>query len=130
MNPQISRRSLPLLLEATRRWLNADPHERAKGIEDAWTGLGSATDYAPAVRAGLMTVATEPNPGYRTWWKLTPQGAAIAMSWIARGLRLEHFRTGLTGQYMLAEQNGVALDDQGLAILREALPQRLRTALP
>ena len=53
-------------------------------ITDHWTGLGSATRYKQAVASGFM-IATEPHPGYKTWWKLTARGALIVAYWIGLG---------------------------------------------
>ena len=73
----LTARQEQLLMEAARRWIIIDDTHRAKGIRWAWTGLGSATYYKPVVDAGLMEIATRPNPGHLTWWRLTDKGAAI-----------------------------------------------------
>ncbi len=67
-----------LLVEALRRSLRFHPGE---SLTVAWTGLGSATQYKSVSRC-FMKIATSPNPGYSTWWKLTELGAKIVQSWI------------------------------------------------
>ena len=71
-----------LLREALRRYTR---FHKGELLEQAWTGLGSATEYAPVVNAGYMTVATSPNPGYTTWWRLTERGASIVLAWLITG---------------------------------------------
>jgi hypothetical protein len=73
-----------LLKEALRRWRQRSPGDHTGGqtLTTAWTGLGSATQYKPAVNAGLMECATQLNPGYLTWWRLTEKGAAIVQKWL------------------------------------------------
>ncbi len=75
-----------LLKEALRRWNMGTKGQRTGGetLTTAWTGLGSATQYKPAVDAGLMECATQLNPGYLTWWRLTEKGAAIVQKLIDR----------------------------------------------
>lgn len=112
---KLGNRQKAVLLEAARRWLTADDHDRKNGLELAWTGLGSATVYAPAVSGGFMVCATSLNPGHSTWWRLTDKGAAVVRRWIDGGLRAEHFRTDWTGGYSLVEQPGVSLSPEGVA---------------
>ncbi len=73
-----------LITEALRRWrLRSDgDHTGGQALTTAWTGLGSATTYKPAVDAGLMECATSPNPGYMTWWRLTEAGAKAVQALI------------------------------------------------
>ena len=75
-----------LLREALRRWQLRPPGQHTGGqtITIAWTGLGSATQYAPAVEAGYMECATNLNPGHSTWWRLTEDGAAamVVLGWL------------------------------------------------
>jgi len=77
-----------LLKEALRRYTRFHQAE-GKALTGAWTGLGTATEYAPVVQAGYMTVATSPNPGYMTWWRLTDKGAEIVQGWLDAGLTYE-----------------------------------------
>lgn len=74
-----------LLREALRRYTMFG---EGKPLILAWTGLGSATQYEPAVRLGLMEYATRPNPGYATWWRLTIKGAQIVQDWIDTGVEI------------------------------------------
>ena len=73
-------RQKALLQEAARRYTK---FHQGESLLEAWTGLGSATEYATAAKAGLMEIATNPNPGYITWWRLTTKGAAIVEQWIS-----------------------------------------------
>jgi len=91
-------RQLNLLLEALRRFTRfVDSEGRRTGGDEltrAWTGLGSASAYAPVVNAGLMTVATSPNPRYSTWWRLTEKGAKVVQHWIDSGYGNENVENG------------------------------------
>jgi hypothetical protein len=53
-------------------------------LENAWTGLGTATDYKKAVDAGLMKTLHGPNPGYQCWFGLTAEGAKLVQVMIDR----------------------------------------------
>lgn len=69
-----------LLVEAFRR--KTKFHQGA-ALCDAWTGLGTATDYKPAINYGYMThVFPERNKKHAEWWKLTLAGAAIVQDFI------------------------------------------------
>ncbi len=59
------------LKEALRRF---EMFNRDKTLKDAWTGLGTATDYKLVVKAGLMEHVHGPNPRYLCWWRLTDAG--------------------------------------------------------
>ena len=77
-------RQKALLREALRRWEMHNVGRRDRVITEAWTGLGSATQYAPVVNAGLMECATQLNPNCITWWRLTEKGvmALIFLGWM------------------------------------------------
>ena len=75
-----------LLLEAWERYTRFG---KGKKLTEAWTGLGSMSVYKPCLSAGLMTYATSPNPGYTTWWKLTPKGAEIVQKWLDAGMNFQ-----------------------------------------
>ncbi len=79
-------RQKALLREALRRWKLHGERRNCGGqtITTTWTGLGSASDYAPVVKAGLMECATTLHPGGITWWRLTEKGvlAIIVLGWI------------------------------------------------
>lgn len=87
---QLTMRQKSLLREAYRRWMlpraekTATSGVAAKCITNAWTGLGSATEYKPVLDAGLMVQAHGPHPGHCIWWKLTEKGvlAMIMLGWI------------------------------------------------
>ena len=71
---KLGRNQLEILLEALRRYSRFG---YKKSITQAWTGLGSASVYKSCADAGLMTIATSPNPKYSTWWRLTEKGAKV-----------------------------------------------------
>ena len=73
-----------LLREAARRWKLTSYGTNQRKLTEAWTGLGSATEYAPVVRAGYMECATSLNPNCITWWRLTEKGvlALIVLGWL------------------------------------------------
>lgn len=81
-------------------WLLAEALRRYKRFHDgtplteAMTGLGSITEYAPAVKAGLMEPVCNPKPRITQWWKLTPAGAAIIQSWLDAGFNNEDIESG------------------------------------
>ncbi len=108
----------PFLLEAARRWLSVDEVEKSKGLRDAWTGLGTATAYKPVTDRGLMEHATRPNPGYSTWWRLTDAGVAIVQGWLDVGLDATHFLKRSCSDYMLVQQRGISLTDEGERIVQ------------
>ena len=78
---KIGVRQWELLSEARRRYLQFGK-PIGKTLTEAWTGLGSATTYKPCSDAGLMEIATTPNPGYTTWWRLTERGARVVHAMI------------------------------------------------
>ncbi len=80
-----------LLGEALRRFLRFG---NGKGITQAWTGLGSYSQYKSALDAGYMTYATKPNPGHMTWWKLSRRGALIVRRWINAGVTYQQIEEG------------------------------------
>ena len=80
MAKKLGRQQHRKLCEALRRYTRFG---EGKPLTEAWTGLGSATDYRPG--DGLMEIATSSNPGYSTWWRLTPKGAALVQTWLDRG---------------------------------------------
>ncbi len=93
-----------LLREALRRWRMRPRGEHTGGetLTTAWLGLGSKTQYGPALDAGWMNYATMPNPGYATWWRLTNAGAAIVRGWLSLyecavldGLEMDHHESDL-----------------------------------
>jgi hypothetical protein len=74
MKRKLSQTQMALLMEAARRYAR---FHMGEPLTQAWTGLGSATAYKPVVDGGYMEIATSPNPGHSTWYRLTIQGAAI-----------------------------------------------------
>ena len=83
---RLGRRQRAILREALRRYCR---FHKGRTLTRGWTGLGTATDYAPVVRGGYMEVATGLNPGYDTWWRLTAKGAAIVQEWLDAGITHE-----------------------------------------
>jgi hypothetical protein len=78
---RLGTRQYDLLCEALRRYTR---FHAGKPLTSAWTGLGTATEYAPAVRAWLM-VPYASIPRANTWFLLTEKGAAIVKSWLEAG---------------------------------------------
>ena len=62
-----------LMLEAIRRLEQFHPNEDPLA---AWSGLGTRTDYKPALDAGLMEWASAPAPRCMGWLRLTEKGLA------------------------------------------------------
>ena len=93
---KLSNRQHALLVEALRRHTRFNLKVDGLGmpLTEAWTGLGSATTYQPAVDAGLMVCATELNPGHTTWWKLTVKGALIVAFWHGKGFDFKRIEAG------------------------------------
>lgn len=118
---RLGKKQLAILLEATRRYLAFQDENFLKPLHQAWTGLGTVTTYRSVHKAGLMTIATKPNPGYMTWWKLTSKGAAIVRRWLNDGLKKEHFSNDFTGDYSLAPQYGVSLSVTGIKIVNQSV---------
>lgn len=81
---KLGRHQLDRLLEALRRYSRFGKPE-GKSLTEAWTGLGSVSEYASCLNSGLMTYATSPNPGYTTWWRLTEKGAKIVQALLDKG---------------------------------------------
>lgn len=74
-----------ILLEALRRYTKF--HQNPKELlNQAWTGLGTRTDYRPVLDAGLMTFVEEPYPRCSQWLRLTDKGTAIVQKWLDAGL--------------------------------------------
>jgi len=64
-----------------RKWTPTD-------LQRAWTGLGTRSEYRPAIDAGLMRGApctSPPAPGCMGWWSLTETGAQIVLAWHEAG---------------------------------------------
>ena len=53
-----------------------------------------------------MEYATNPNPGYMTWWKLTPLGAGIVAAWIGSGYDYNKIEYGDTPRYPIHPRQG------------------------
>ena len=92
MKYKLKVREHKVLCEALRRFSRFGYKYNNK-ITQAWTGLGCATKYNPAVDAGLMVCATTLNPGYMTWWRLTRKGARIVRAWLNayKDIERKHF---------------------------------------
>jgi len=89
----LGKRQELLLREALRRWSRFYKNEH-RSLTEAWTGLGTATEYAPAVKGGYMELVDKPTPGYQTWWKLTAKGAAIVQEGLDLGITHETIEKG------------------------------------
>jgi hypothetical protein len=82
MDNKLGKRQREILREALRRYTR---FHNGKPLTQAWTGLGPATTYKPAVDGGYMEIVGEPNPRYNCWWRLTDKGAAIVQAWLDAG---------------------------------------------
>lgn len=84
-----------LLVEALRRFEAFGIRREGKqwtirDLTTTWTGLGTRTDYKPAVDAGLMKIYNESYAErVDCWWLLTEEGAKIVLSWHMDGFGLE-----------------------------------------
>ena len=90
---KLGKRQHWLLCEALRRHTRFNLHDLKKSLGEAWTGLGPYSQYKPVLDAGLMTYATEPHPGYMTWWRLTEQGEKIVQEWLNLGYTYENIES-------------------------------------
>lgn len=72
-----------LLCEALRRFecFHRDQKWTIKNLTEAWTGLGSKTNYKPVLNAGLMVIAGTYYKGVSNWFRLTNTGAKIVKKW-------------------------------------------------
>lgn len=90
-NVKLKRDEYLLLVEALRRFecfahRQDDKPWEPEAMQEAWTGLGYATEYRPAVSAGLMRPIHEmPAPRTMGWWGLTEKGARIVLRWHRQG---------------------------------------------
>lgn len=92
-------REYRLMQEALRRYTMGGRIEQLGGdaLTEAWTGLGTAAEYRPAVEAGLMEIVPghggPPAPRVLGWWRLTSKGAKIVQAWLDAGWRSEDYET-------------------------------------
>ena len=91
MSKRLTAKQEDRLMEALRRYTR---FHQGEPLTQAWTGLGSMTTYKSVLDAELMTYATPPNPGYKTWWRLTDAGAAIVQAWLDQGITHETVERG------------------------------------
>ena len=73
-----------LLTEATRR-LKFNENDLRKPMTEAWTGLGTKSEYNPCLESGFMTFVSTPRPRVMTWWTLTDKGARVVSYWLGMG---------------------------------------------
>lgn len=105
MQRKLGKRQRILMLEAARRWLQETRYLYTSSIEariafvaannehrmvEAWTGIGTKSDYQTVVDAGLMTYVHFRH-GSIKWWRMTEKGASLVQSWVHAGLHLGHF---------------------------------------
>lgn len=76
-----------LLLEALRRYTRFHKNEP---LTKCWTGLGYVSEYAPAIKAGLIESATDSAPRCMRWFRLTETGATIVQRWLDAGFDYTH----------------------------------------
>lgn len=94
MNYKLLSKQHTLLCEALRRHTRFNLRDLKKPLNEAWTGLGTYTDYKPAIVADLMTYVHKPNPRCDQWWKLTDKGAAIVQQWLDQGYTFQDIEAG------------------------------------
>ncbi len=105
MHRKLGKRQRTLMLGAARRWLmetrsvfrnNIEARvafvagDNRKGMVNAWTGIGTRSDYQTVVDAGLM-IYVHFCHGSTKWWRMTNKGADLVQSWIHAGLHIGHF---------------------------------------
>lgn len=69
-------RAESLLLEAYRRYLTSDNHEKSKMLTNRWLGLGTEAAYRPLIEMGLARFHDDRTPPKRCmgWICLTESG--------------------------------------------------------
>ncbi len=106
MHRKLGKMQRVLMLEAARRWLQETRYlyvdtvearaaftaaNQEKRMAEAWTGVGTKSEYQTVVNAGLMTQNQGCRHGGTKWWRMTDKGAALVQRWIHAGLHLGHF---------------------------------------
>lgn len=115
MQRKLGKAQKALMLEAARTWLLETQSvfrnniatrlafvakDNRKGMVNAWTGIGTRSDYRTVVDAGLMTYVHFCQ-GSTKWWRMTDKGAILVQSWIHAGLHIGHFDDSVHARYAI-----------------------------
>jgi hypothetical protein len=84
-------RAMDLMVEAVRRHTMNSEGNRHKPLGEKWLGLGSKTEYAPALDQGLMQWVSVPQRGCQGWLKLTPLGENVFLKFLSCGITAADF---------------------------------------
>jgi hypothetical protein len=85
----MSQSSYNLMIEALRRYCMFHAGEP---LDQAWIGLGTASEYKPALESGLMRWAHgKPSVRCLGWLTLTPKGQNIMLKWMAGGYHFANY---------------------------------------
>ncbi len=85
MSKKLTPKQYILLTEALRRYVRFGKPED-KTLANAWTGLGTVTEYKPVLKSGMMQwVNGVPSPRCMGWLKLAPLGEKIVQKWLDDG---------------------------------------------
>ena len=105
MRIKLGQQSYRCLLEAFRRLAMGNNPTR-QSVTEAWTGLGSVSEYRQAWLHGYMEPVYPPLvPRVKQWWKLTRKGAEIVLAWQAMGFTSDDLSTGsFLDHYELAKR--------------------------
>jgi len=88
---RLSQRQHNLLTEALRRYTMPGSTASNQPIAEAWTGLGSYTEYAPCVPSFMVCIHAQGHtPGITNWWKLNDEGVRVVSEWIRQGYHSEN----------------------------------------
>jgi hypothetical protein len=78
ITPQIER----LFAEAQRRYVMFNYRDN-EPLATSWIGLGMASEYKPAVKAGLMESHGKYAPRCLGWFLFTDKGLQVFAAWLA-----------------------------------------------
>jgi hypothetical protein len=90
---KLNKATYSVLCEALRRFqcfhVEGDRNKKwnLADLQSAWTGLGYASEYRPAIAGGYMTAAGKYAPRCQGWFKLTEKGAKIVLQWHKDGYK-------------------------------------------
>lgn len=106
MHKKLGPRQRSLMIEAARRWLQETRYlyvdtvearaaftaaNQEKRMVEAWTGVGTKSEYRTVVNGGLMAINLGCRHRSTRWFRMTEKGAALVQRWIHAGLHLGHF---------------------------------------
>jgi len=84
-------RNMDIMLEAVRRHTLNSETNRYKSLGEKWLGLGSKSEYQPALTAGLMRWVSIPSRGCQGWLRLTPLGENLFLKIVSHGITAADF---------------------------------------